>query len=394
MYLPKKNTSSSSNIKELISYTYPRLYTGKEWYIGFYAFDPLTGGMRRKKIKINYIAKITDRRRFADGLIKRLCQQLDRGWNPWIEKENAKSYVTFKDVCEKYRIFLLRMFDDGEYREETYVSYISYLKNIEEWNDKQKIGITYIYQFDSDFIAKFLEHIYIERRNSIVTRNNYLSFMRSLSTWLIEGSYMKTKPTDGIKAIKRRSKKKNRIVLENKDLERLKVFLEERNKHYLLACYILHYCFIRPKEMGFLQIQDFSLKNQTIFISGEFSKNRKDAVVTLPAKVANLMIDLNIFNYPGDFYLFSNKFMPGAIKKAEKRFGDYWVNVVRKKLKFPPEYKFYSLKDTGITNMLRSCDSVTVRDQARHADILMTDIYTPHDLQKANDLIKNFTGNF
>lgn len=63
-------------------------------------------------------------------------------------------------------------------------------------------------------------------------------------------------------------------------------------------------------------------------------------------------------------------------------------------LKLSAQYKFYSLKDTGITNMLRHYDVLSVRDQARHSSILMTDIYTPHDIQEANDLIKNYQGDF
>ena len=58
----------------------------------------------------------------------------------------------------------------------------------------------------------------------------------------------------------------------------------------------------------------------------------------------------------------------------------------QKRFKASAQYKFYSLKDTGITNMLRHYDVLSVRDQARHSSILMTDIYTPHDIQEANDL--------
>jgi hypothetical protein len=35
-----------------------------------------------------------------------------------------------------------------------------------------------------------------------------------------------------------------------------------------------------------------------------------------------------------------------------------------------------------------------VRDQARHSTITMTDTYTPHDLQEANEYIKNHNGIF
>jgi len=71
--------SAQSALKEVIGYTYPNLYTGKEWYVGFYAFDPVAGKMRRKKIKINFIEKAADRRRYAGELCKRISRKLDQG---------------------------------------------------------------------------------------------------------------------------------------------------------------------------------------------------------------------------------------------------------------------------------------------------------------------------
>ena len=111
--------SENSSIKEIIGYSYPKLYTGKEWYIGFNAFDPASGNMRRKKIKLNHIEKITERRKFASGLIYRLSKQLENGWNPWIEAENSKAYHKFNDVCERYKNYLQKLFSDGNLREKT-----------------------------------------------------------------------------------------------------------------------------------------------------------------------------------------------------------------------------------------------------------------------------------
>lgn len=86
----------------------------------------------------------------------------------------------------------------------------------------------------------------------------------------------------------------------------------------LLASYILYYCFIRPAEMVGLRLNDISLKKQTIFVSDNISKNRKDGTITLPSKVIHLMLDLHIFNNPGDYYLFSDGFRPGKTKRSEK----------------------------------------------------------------------------
>ena len=105
------------------------------------------------------------------------------------------------------------------------------------------------------------------------------------------------------------------------------------------------------------------------------------------------MIELRVFESPGQYYLFSKDFKPGIERKSEKSFRDYWHHYIRKNLKLTDRYKFDSLKDTGITNMLRAnTDILSVRDQARHSSILITDIYTPKDIQQANQLLLNYKG--
>lgn len=51
-----------SKIQEIKSYTPPILHTGKDWYIDFYAFNPVDGVMKRKKIKLNFIKSVKERR--------------------------------------------------------------------------------------------------------------------------------------------------------------------------------------------------------------------------------------------------------------------------------------------------------------------------------------------
>lgn len=184
------------------------------------------------------------------------------------------------------------------------------------------------------------------------------------------------------------------MVIEPKDMMRLKYYLQEKNEHYLLACYVLFYCFVRPKEMSNILISHISLERQTLYIPADSAKNRQDGVVTLPKKVIELMIKLKVLEKPGQWYLFSDGFEPGEKFRDAKMYRDFWTTRVRKDLKFPEKYKFYSLKDTGITEMLKKHKSITVRDQARHSSILMTDLYTPHDLQEADVLIKNHETEF
>lgn len=384
----------NSALQEIVSYTLPEYREGKDSHIAFYAFDPATGVMKRKKIRVNHIEGKTARKKYALAMVHRLTIKLEDGWNPWIEAENSLAYHTLNSVFEIYNNYLKKLFNDDGLREHTLYDYTNKLKMLQEWNSDQKVPITYIYQFDRRFINDFLDYIYIERDNSIRTRNNYLVWLKTLAGWLMQRGYLKDNPTNGIVTIKQRRHKKDRDVISDVDMQRLSDYLDKHNKHFKLACYLLHYVFIRPKEMANLKIKDFSIQKQTVLISGEYSKNRKSETVTLPKKVLLLMIDLGIFNNPGNYYLFSKDFKPGLEQKSEKKFRDYWQLHIRKDLNFGLRYKFYSLKDTGITNMLKSCDTKTVRDQARHSNIAITDIYTPHDIKEANALLLNYEGAF
>lgn len=383
-----------SSLKEIQGFTPPVLHTGKDWYIDFYAFDPVKGEMRRKKIKLNFIKKANERRKYAKDYIIRLSNKLSGGWNLWIEQEQGNAYLLFKDVIGKYRTYIYKMLQDGRYRLETLKSYSSYLHNMELYNKSRDVPITYIYQFNKDFCVMLLEEVYITRDNTAFTRDNYLGFLKSFSSYCLERSYLTQNPTEGIRGIGRKGKKKIRTQLKKEELVKLTEYLKGKNQYFLLASYILYYCFIRPAEMSKLTLSNISLSRQTIFVPDTISKNKKDGTITLPAKVIHLMLDLNIFNRPGHYFIFSDGFRPGPKQRSEKMFRDFWAHHVRLDLKFPAQYKFYSLKDTGITNMLRHYDTLSVRDQARHSSILMTDIYTPHDIQEANSLIKNYEDAF
>jgi integrase len=253
--------------------------------------------------------------------------------------------------------------------------------------------VHYAYQFDKRLVDDFLDYIFLDKENSIQTRNNYLAWLKVFAKFLLQKSMIEQDPTATIPALRKKDRKKNRDVIPDGVLRSISTWLREHNPHYLLACYLLHYLFVRPHELARIKIEDFSLTDKTLYIHWDVAKNWNDAIVTLPMHVINLMLDLQVFQSPGSYYLFSDGFKPGRELRSEKNFRDYWARVLRKELGFSDRYKFYSLKDTGITNMLRAnTDVLSVRDQARHSSILITDIYTPKDIKKANELLTHYEG--
>ncbi len=378
-------------------YREPFVSWGEDVVVVFYAFDPGRGELRRKRIKLNrelrHIKGKRAQRDYAEGVCRRLRDELAAGWNPWLAQRDDLVYVSFDEACEQYKRHLWKQVESVNMREESVASYMSYMRVLRRWADGQPRKVRYAYQFDRRLVDAFLDYIFIDRDNSIQTRNNYLAWLKVFAGWLLQKSYIESDPTAGMVRIRKKSKGKNRDVIPDGVLRGIRDYLTVHNRHFLLACYLLHYVFVRPHELALLRLSDFNIREKTLLLRWDVSKNWSDAVVTLPDHVLRLMADLDVFRHPGCYYLFSDDFRPGREFRSEKAFRDYWTRTLRRALGFSERYKFYSLKDTGITNMLRAnCDLLSVRDQARHSSVLITDIYTPKDIKQANKLLLNYKG--
>lgn len=383
--------SVHSEAARIEGYRLPVYKKGAQHYVEFYVFNPATGKLARRKKMFDHIKGVKNRNEAALKFAKEISTRLRSGWNPFVEEASDGEYALFETVCTKYDEYLGKMLNDGQMREETVVGYKSKLKILKEWLAQEQ-RVYFAYQFNSKVISQFLDYVFIERNNTVRTRNNYLNWLSTFGTYLTQRQYVSIDPTASIEPL-RYKHPKNRSVIPAKKLAELSSYLMKKNKHYLLACYLIYYSFIRPKELSYLKIGDVSIKTSTIKVSGDFAKNHKDAVLTIPKKVLQLMIDLDIFSHPGNHYIFSDHFCPGPKRKSDKSYRDWWIQHVRPDLKFPADYKFYSLKDSGITTMLKNnTDILTVRDQARHHSIQVTDIYTPHDIIATNQAILNYDG--
>lgn len=367
-----------SGVYSAIQFTMPVLRETKGCtYIEFYAYDPNQGRLRRKRIKTNRIKSLTKRRQYVRDVMKRIGDQLKNGWNPWIAQDSSDLHL-FTEALDRYETHINKMLESGYYRKETYNGYKSYLKILRHYTSKIK-PIHYIYQFERAYCVDFLDYVFIKRDNGAQTRNNYLHFLRLFSSFMLEKGYVKSRPTDGISPISKRLYKKERTVIPAEKVAKIAEYCRVHDRHFLLACYLLYYCFIRPVEMARLRIEFFNLKAGTITIPAECSKNKKKQTVTLPKKVLMYALELGIFSEPIQYFIFSDGLRPGRNEINPKIFRDHWAKL-RKPLGMQSDWKFYSLKDTGITEMLKSqkVSTIEVRDQARHSSLSITDIYADH----------------
>ena len=376
-------------LSDILSYTLPKLHTGKTWYVDFMCYDPAEQKMKRKKYMLDGIDKVTERRKRAADIIASVTSRLRSGWNPWVELSNSRQYAKFDAVMELYVKYLKKLYDAKAIKENTYLDYNKRVRVLKEYMQNHALPIMYVYQFNLSYISDFLDYILMDRDSSARTRNNYKVWLSSFCSWLVEKQYIEVNPCEHIKALKEEPKRRD--ALTSSDLRKLKDYLEKHNRHYLLVCRMIYYTFIRPEELTRIRLKDIYLKEQKIYIAGDISKNRKEAMVGLNDELIKLMIDLDIFKHDGNCYLFSKDFMPGKQKITTKVLRNYFYKI-RAALNFPETYLFYSLKDSGIRDLANTAGIVVARDQARHSDVSTTNKYLKGSSLTVHEETKHFKG--
>ena len=373
----------NGNCSNIVGYTPPTLHKGVRWFVDFTAWDPARDAMRRKRCYIKESLSVPAKKQRASEIIAALTKLLSQGWNPWVTNDESRGFVLFDNCLEHFSEYVERM--DRKKTRQDYSSRISVLR---EFIAQQTNPSKCAYQFAVTCCTDFIDWRYLDRESSARTRNNYRVWLYGLAEFLIARKHIMTNPVENIKVLPEHEK--FRKDLSPLMLKQMAVHLNKVDKPFFLACMMQYYTLIRPGEMSNLKIGDISIKDQSIFVSKEISKNRKDAAVGLNAMIIKLMLDLGTFNYPNNYYLFGPKFMPSEEKFSSQQFNNRW-RTMRKALKWDKCYQFYSLKDSGIRDLANAHGVVVARDQARHSDISTTNRYIQrHGVQHET---LNFEGN-
>lgn len=386
---PEKSKGASVN--DIITYTLPKLHKSKKnWYIDFLAIDPATGGLKRKKYMLDRFQKVSEKKERAAEIIANVTVRLRKGWTPWAEVNDRRGYAQVRNVLELYRNHIVKLHAAGSMKRKTFYDYSSRMSSLQDFIDSQPIPIIYIYQFDQALLSDFLDYIFIDCDASARTRNNYRTWCSTLCSWMVEKRYLERNPVENIKTLQEGEKQRDALTPEQ--LQTLQQFLKANDKHFLLACMMEYYTFIRPSELSYIRLNDIFVREQKIFVSSEVSKNRRDGMVGLNDTIIKLMIDLNIFKNPGNYYLFGPDMKPGERKADPRIFRDRFTKT-RLALGWSKSLVFYSLKDSGIRDLANSEGIVIARDQARHSDISTTNRYLKGSALAVHEETKHFKGN-
>lgn len=373
MSVPQNFTNLTNNA--INSYLPAVLKENKSgWIIEYYAEHPTTHILARKQIKLQrIIGRYTskkDARIHVQRMIFVLNTKLSGGWNPFFEDEDARFYEKLSVVSE---LFITEK--KKELRENSLRSYSSFINILIEWVNLTNKGM-FASMFTQIFAVRYMDYIYTSRNVGTTTYNNHIKMGRAFFNWAKERCYVKQNSFDFVKP--KPKQKKTRTIIPSDVRQKIITDLQNHNPNYLIICKLVYNSLLRPNEIKLLRVVDVQLENNCIQVPGLIAKNHNTRFAAINSEIVNSLKTLNLERYPLNYYLFGTNLEPSKTRAGNGRYGEEWQKM-KKRLKLPTEMQMYSLRDTGIYDMLKSgIDDLSVMQHADHSSLEMTTLYGNH----------------
>ncbi|MCR4873206.1 MAG: tyrosine-type recombinase/integrase [Bacteroidales bacterium] len=341
--------------------------TKTDSYVSYYAKHPETDRLERKRVRLNHIHNKTERRKYGRLLACEINSRLYSGWNPFVDELASRGCKTLfasvdEFLSEKKKIL----------RIDSMRSYNSLAAIFKEWCASQGLADKYCFSFDRSFASRFMRDMESGGNLSARTYNNYLRYFGTLFLWLIKRGYASANPFQDI--AHKRVDTKMRTVIPHDDRKRIRdYYINIGMREFVLVMNLCFRCLIRPKEILQLRVRDFDFSDNVITIPSSVAKNHHYRVIAIPEDLVGEFKYLS--GYAPDLFVFSTDYKPGNILLTTRSIGRVW-SVMRRSLGLPMEFQFYSLKDSGITEMLEAgVPPKLVKELADHSSLEMTEKY-------------------
>lgn len=358
--------------------------TPSEGYLIEYHYrNPISNTLVRKRSYVNRVVNSYKRKsdgiRHAQRIAMELNEKLRTGWIPIFNTDDQRLYTPILQMRDTY----LKE-KEKELRHATFIAYSSLTKKFNDWltatrNDKLVTGA-----FKKSHAVRFMDSQY---ESDISNRyyNNILKAMRAYFSWAVEHCYIIENPFISIKT--KRDDPKKRILIDEKSRKKIAEYLQERNPQFLIVCQLVYNSAMRPKEIANIQLKDLNLAKRHIVVHEDNAKNGKARCATITADVIEYLRQFE--NLPGDYFLFgmNKELMPEEKRCALSKFRKLW-DKMRSILKLPQEMQLYSLRDTGMIDLLHAgVDELSVQHHFDHSDLSIQARYTNHFDPNLNERI-------
>lgn len=357
---------------DLLGYVPAEPHFGELTYIDYYVRDPITRGKRRMRIKLNHVQGVAERKAYAREVCREVNIKLARGWNPLQESGATGSWHRLDHVIDHYLSVKER--DTNFTSPKTYGSFIRVFRG---WCGRQQLLEKAVSAFTRTHALGFLDHLVEERGVGDVTFNNYILRASILFGWMIERSYRADNP---FKGIRRKPKvEKFRTLITEEERRACLDWFAQHDPPMVLVCLFVFHTLLRPRsELLRIRVRDVDLHGGVVNVSGADSKGKRIRRPAIPDVMLPYLKAYGLEAARPEHYVVGKGLKPGPEKCGHNTTGNRWARM-REALGWPAEKELYSLRDTGIVQLIADgVDLHYVMRQAGHRNIATTNIYVQH----------------
>jgi site-specific recombinase XerD len=271
------------------------------------------------------------------------------------------------------------------------------IKYCEEKKNRPAEGIT-LEVLSAKLLTDFLEHLEIERKCSISTRNQRLAAVHSFFR------YVQSEEPSGIfhfqKVIAIPTKKAKKTLVEHLTPEAMKLLLEQPDRHTrkgrrdLTLMSVLYDTGARVQELIDIRICDVILESPAVIIlTGKGNKIRRVPILKHTfALLQNYLLENKLAeSWKNEYPLFANKQHNKLTKEGVAYIVAKYAGLARKTSTIVPvKVKVHMYRHSKAMHLLQAgVNLIYIRDFLGHSDIKTTEIYARTDTETKRKAIEN-----
>ena len=347
-----------------------RVVKGKETYVTYYVADPTTDNLKRMCIRCNHIRSPRERMRYANALCAEINRKLYGGWNPLTGENPAER----RGKCLLHAAREHCALRSRNLRPDSQRNYRSKLKQFCDWCARRGVDAWLCGRFTVQLASEFLLEYENDGKRSAYSYNDMLRYVKCMFSDFVTWGLSRENPFATFRP--RPMERKHRTTIPKRDRQRIReYFIRKRMPEFVIPMRLCCRYLLRPKEIMMLRIADIDFEKRLLCLPPEVSKNHRERIIAIGSDVMGYFKQLHGQGHAPETYIFSTDFRPGQRLYTTKNIFNEWKRM-RDDLDMPDTYHFYSLKDTGITEMLESgMPSKYVKDLAGHTSLAVTERY-------------------
>ncbi|MBQ9473262.1 MAG: tyrosine-type recombinase/integrase [Bacteroidales bacterium] len=346
--------------------------------VEYFVLNPVEDRMMRRRVLLNRLVKRMPSRRERLAEAHRIAEELNArlrgGWTPLHETEDGRMYTPIAELQTRF----LAAKDSEGCRPATLVQYKSVTDLWLRWCEDNGLGGRYSGMYLRQHAVRYMDAV-LEQRRRHRSYNNTLKVMRAFFQWAVEHCYARENPFSGMKTL--RKEPKIRILVPPEARRKVAEYYAAVCPQMNIVCQLVYSSAIRPAEIRKIQLKHIDLERHYILVPGENAKNHKERCAALTPGLVTMLAGV-LARHAGEGELFlvgkNERLEPDREAIGASHFQKSWERM-RRATGLPKEMQLYSLRDTGLTDLLHAgVDPLTVQHHADHSSLEMQAIYTRH----------------